>query len=167
MSATLQLRLTGGAANSDPDASLGGIMSSSQVSGTALNNIFDDVEPGEAETGETEYRMLDIYNAGDETATGVEAYIDPQTSSDDTSLEIGEDDTNNPHAAAADLETLANEEAAPESPAITFGTHGSGAKLALPDIPAGQACRIALKRIVSAAADNTSNDQASVKVVFA
>lgn len=167
MAATLELRLTGGAANSDVDASLGGIMSSNQLSATAMNNIFDDVQPDEATSGETEYRMIDIYNSGDAAAVSVEVYIDPQTSSADTSLEIGEDDTNNPHASGASLETLANEGVAPASPVITFGVHGSGAKLALPDIPAGQACRLALKRIVSAAAGNTASDQATLKVVYA
>jgi hypothetical protein len=167
MAAELQFRLTGGSANSDPDASLGGVMSANQLSATALNNLFDNVSPDEATPGDTEYRMLDIFNSGDEAATSVEIFIDPQTSSADTSLEVGEDDTNNPHAAAADLETIANESTPPASPVITFGEHGDAAKLVLPDIPVGQACRVTLKRIVGAAAVNTSNDQASLKVVFA
>ncbi|NOX34129.1 MAG: hypothetical protein GXP56_10410 [Deltaproteobacteria bacterium] len=167
MPATLQLRLTGGSVNSDPSASLGGVMSANQLSATPLNNLFDNVSPDEAAAGDTEYRMVDVYNSGDAPATSVEIYIDPQTSSTDTSLEMGEDGVNNPHTAAANLETLADEETAPASPVITFGEHGPAAKLALPDIPAGEACRIALKRIVGAAAVNTSSDQATLKVVFA
>ena len=167
MAATIVLRLTGGAVNTDPDASLGGIMSSEGVSATALNNIFDDVDPTEAETGDTEYRFIDIYNSGDAAATSVEIYISSQTSSADTSLELGQDATNNPHVSGADLETLTNESTAPASPVIVFGEHPVGSKLSLSDIPAGQAARICLKRIVSAAATNTSNDTATLAVVFA
>ena len=167
MSATIELRLTGGSTNTDPDASLGGVMSSEVVSVTALNNIFDNIDPTEAGTGDTEYRFIDVYNSGDEAATSVEIYISSQTSSTDTSLELGQDATNNPHTSVADLETLSNESTAPASPVITFGEHPVGDKLVLSDIPAGQASRICLKRIVSALATNTSNDTATIAVVFA
>jgi hypothetical protein len=167
MPATLVFRLTGGAGNSDPNSSLGGVMSSTSLSETALNNLFDNVTPDEASSGETEYRMIDVYNSGDATATSVELYIDPNTSSSDTSLEIGQDATNNPHTSAADLETLSNEGTAPASPVIAFSTHGTGSELSLPDIPAGQAARIGVKRIVGAGAVNTSSDTATLKVQYA
>jgi hypothetical protein len=167
MAATLVFRLTGGASNSDPDASLGGVMSSTEISGTALNNLFDDVSPDEATSGSTEYRMIDIYNSGDAEATSVELYTDPNTSSTDTSLELGHDATNNPHTAGADLETLANETTVPASPVIAFAVHDSGSKLTIPNIPSGQAARVSVKRIVSAGATNTSSDSATLKVQFA
>lgn len=167
MAATLVFRLTGGASNSDPDASLGGVMSSTEISGTALNNLFDDVTPVQATSGITEYRMIDIYNSGDAEATSVELYTDPNTSSTDTSLELGHDATNNPHASGADLETLANETTAPASPVIAFAVHDSGSKLTIPNIPSGQAARVSVKRIVSAGATNTSSDSATLKVQFA
>lgn len=167
MAATLQFNITGGASNTDVDASLGGVMSITQMSATALNNIFDDVDPDEATSGDTEYRMIDIYNAGDAAATSVEVYISSQTSSADTELQLGQDATNNPHTSGASLETLSNESTAPASPVITFGTHGDGAKLSLSDIPAGQAARICLKRIVSSSAENTSEDTATISIVYA
>ncbi len=52
MAADLIFTLTGGASNSDPDASLGGVGSSQELSGTPLNNLFDNVEPDEATSGE-------------------------------------------------------------------------------------------------------------------
>jgi len=70
MAAVLELRLTGGADNDDPDASLGGVASSEEVSGTPLNNLFDDITPAEAEAGCTEYRAISIYNSGDASAVG-------------------------------------------------------------------------------------------------
>ena len=47
MAAVLEYFLTGGAANADPDASLGGDTSSVNVNSTALNNLFDNVLPPE------------------------------------------------------------------------------------------------------------------------
>lgn len=77
MPAQIQLRLTGGAANADPDASLGGVMSSEQLSATALNNLFDNVSPGESEDGDTEYRAIDLYNVGDATACSIQIFTGP------------------------------------------------------------------------------------------
>ena len=46
-------RLSGGAANTNPLASLGGIMSTSTAAGS---NIFDDVTGDEGAAGDVEYR---------------------------------------------------------------------------------------------------------------
>lgn len=239
MAASLQLRLTGGAANSDPAASLGGVMSANQVhlpdtidaspavdkgngrvgipitghlyaadktiiiSGTTnydgsrkiesqtanevvivatyaaetfdgtetteitLNNLFDNVDPGEASAGDTEYRAIDVYNAGDAAATSVSVHMSTETSSPDTALDLGHDATNDPHTSAWAGETIADEDTAPASPVITFGHHLSANKLSLPDIPVGHACRVWLKRVVSAAAGNTSNDQGTFRAEYA
>ena len=167
MPASLQFRLTGGASNSDPDASLGGVMSSNQISATAMNNLFDNVDPEEASAGDTEYRAIDVYNGGDEAATNVTVHMGTETSSSDTQLDMGHDVTNNPHASGWNGETIADEDTAPASPVITFGHHVSANKLSLPDIPAGQACRVWLKRVVSASATNTSNDQGTLRAEYA
>jgi len=47
--------LTGGAGNSDPNASPGGEMSANQISGTPMNNLFDNVTADEAAAGDVEY----------------------------------------------------------------------------------------------------------------
>jgi len=60
MAATLEFRLTGGSSNSDPDQSLGGVTSSNEISSTAMNNLFDNVTPTEASSGDVEYRAIDI-----------------------------------------------------------------------------------------------------------
>ena len=167
MAADLELRLTGGAANSDPDASLGGVMSANEVSATAMNNLFDNVDPDEASAGDTEYRAIDVYNAGDAAATSVTVHMSTETSSTDTALDLGHDATNNPHTSAWDGETIADEDTAPASPVITFGHHLTGNKLSLPDIPVGEACRVWLKRIVDSSAVNTSNDQGTFRAEYA
>ena len=52
-------RLSGGAANSDPAASLGGAKSSTAW----VSGIFDDVSSAEASAGDIEYRCLYVKNA--------------------------------------------------------------------------------------------------------
>jgi hypothetical protein len=59
VSGDIVYRLSGGAGNSSPDASLGGAKSST-VMGT---NIFDNVSSGEAAAGDVEYRAAVIANA--------------------------------------------------------------------------------------------------------
>jgi hypothetical protein len=167
MASVLEFRLTGGASNSDPDASLGGVMSSNELSGTALNNLFDNVDPDEASAGDTEYRAIDIYNSGDATATSVEMYMSTETSSSDTQLDMGHDATNDPHISSWDGETIANESTAPASPAISFAHRTTGSRLSLPNIPASQACRVFVKRVVSASAGNTSEDLGTIRVDYA
>lgn len=167
MAAVLEWRLTGGASNSDPNASLGGVMSANQLSGTAMNNLFDDVQADEAVSGDTEYRAVDLYNSGDAGAVSVSVWIHSQTSSPDTSVEIGHDATNNPHNAAASLETIANEGVAPTSPVISFSAPTPGSPIALPNIPAGQAVRLWIKRIVNAAAGNQANDTMTLRAQYA
>lgn len=161
MAATLVLRLTGGASNSDPNASLGGVRSSNAISATAMNNLFDNVSPDEASAGDTEYRALDLYNSGDATATNVVMFFDPNSSSADTALTVATE------ASPIDSTTsIADESTAPAgSPTYTAPT--SGAKKSLPDIAAGSACRLWLKRVVTAAAGNTSNDAATMKWEYA
>ena len=55
MAVDLEYRLSGGAANSDPILSIGGAMSSVEVTGSTL---FDTVSSAEAAAGDTEYRCV-------------------------------------------------------------------------------------------------------------
>ena len=160
MAAILNLYLTGGATNSDPNASLGGTRSSTQVSSTALNNIFDNVQPDEATNGDTEYRAIAIVNDGDATATSVALYMSNETSSADTQLDFGSEGVD-----PASPITIADESTAPTG--ITFGHYNSSNKLSLPDIPAGSECRIWIKRTVAAGAINTGNDQGTIAIDYA
>jgi len=160
MPATLQYNLTGGAANADPNLSLGGAHSSQQVSVTVLNNVFDDVSVAEALAGDTEYRAIDITNVGDAAAVAVEVYASVETSSVDTQLDMG--------AVAAPIdsvESVANESSAPAT--VVFAHRLTGSRLALPDIPAGSYCRVWLRRVVGVAAGNTANDQGTIAVDYA
>lgn len=156
MAATLQLFLTGGAENSDPNASLGGVKSGTQVSGTPLNNLFDDVQPSEAVSGDTEYRAVDIYNAGDANAVVVKVYIDPDTPSPKTELDLGLDST---------TQSVINEGTAPTD--VSFAHYTPASKLSVGDIAPGAAQRLWLKRTVQAGAANLANDGTTIKMEYA
>jgi len=158
MAAILEFRYTGGATNSDPNLSLGGTSSSVQLSTTALNNLFDDVSPAEASAGDVEYRAIDIYNSGTATATVVSVYVDPETTSLDTQLDLG------PDALGSTL-SITDESTAPTN--ITFAHYNAVNKLSVVDIPAGSYFRIWVKRIVNAGAANLANDQATLNVEYA
>lgn len=159
MAASLEFRLTGGAANSDPDASLGGDMSSTEISGTALNNLFDDVDETEASAGDIEYRAIDIYNSGDANAEDVTLWIDDETDSGDTQIDVGLD---------AGTQSIANEDTAPSSPTITFSHPTSeGSPLSIGMIANGSAQRVWVRRTVGSSAGNHANDLCGITVRFA
>lgn len=167
MASVLQLRLVGGASNSTPEDSLGGIMSSNQVSATAMNNLFDNITADQASAGHVDYRAVDLYNAGDATAESVVFFIDSETTSEDTALDIGHDATNNPHVAVWDGETIVNETTAPSAPVITFNHTLTGNKLSIPDIPVGEAARIWIRRTCVAGAENIAGDSARFACQYA
>lgn len=158
MAAELVIYLTGGAANADPDASLGGVESSEELSGTPLNNLFDDITPAEAEAGCTEYRALSIHNDGDATAVGIELWFESQTTSADTAVTVGVD---------SGVQTVANETTAPSAPVIDFTAPTSGAPLSLSDILADGATRIWIKRVCDALATNHNNDEFELAIRYA
>ena len=158
MAAVLEWRLTGGAANTDPDASLGGVSSSEQVSGTAMNNLFDNVSVAEASAGDIEYRALSLYNSGDATAENVELYISTETPSTDTILAIALD---------AGTQSVADESTAPSSPTLSFSHPLTGARLSISNIAASGAQRVWIRRTVSASAGNYANDLATITVEYA
>lgn len=160
MAATLAFQLSGGAANSDPNLSLGGTHSSVALSGTALNNLFDDVSAAEASAGDTEYRAVDITNTGDATSAVTKIFMDPDTSSTSTQLDMGIE-----ASPLGSTLSIANESTAPAG--VAFANYTTGSKLTLPDIAAAAYCRVWVRRVVSAAAPNTSNDTGTLKVEYA
>jgi hypothetical protein len=158
MASAIQFRLTGGAANADPNASLGGTRSSVQVSAIVLNNLFADVTPAQAAAGATHYRAIDLFNSGDAQAGVVKAYTDPNTTSTDTTIELGGD------ALESSL-SIANETTAPVG--ISFQDYTTSSRLSCPNIPVGQGFRLWVKRIVSPGALNMLSDEATIVVEFA
>lgn len=107
--------LSGGAANEDPNASLGGAKSSVAV-GETLNDLFDDVSGAETAAGDTEYRCIYYMNETAGTLKNVHVYVPTQPTGSD-SFKVGKDLA----GASATADTIADEDTAPD-PAVTFAT---------------------------------------------
>lgn len=148
-------RLSGGASESDPDNSLGGVKSSVELSPTvAEENLFNNVDGAEASAGSTKYRGLYYHNGhASLTLQSTVIWFSTQTPSSDTSVEMalaGE-------GLNATMETIANENTAPVGESFTApATKGAG--LSMGNVPFSQHFGFWLKRIVSAAASAFDND---------
>lgn len=146
-------RLSGGAANSVGNASLGGAKSSSTMSST-VDQLFDAVSAAEALAGTVEYRCIYLHNAnGTDTMTNARVWVSANTPLAGTTLDIGVGTA----AVNGTEQTIANETTAPTS--VTFSAPSTaGTGLALGTIPAGQHKAIWLRRTVTAGSGSSAND---------
>ena len=159
-STDLKFHLSGGAANSDPNAALGGAISTTQIVDATVANLFDNVSSAESAAGDTEYRCFYVKNThATLTLQAAKVYIQTNTPSADTSAEIGLGTS----AVNGTEQSVANESTAPSG--VTFSTAaGSGNALSIGNIPAGQHKAIWLKRIVNAAAAAYNSDSVIIRV---
>lgn len=153
ITADFLLRLSGGAANSNANAALGGAKSSVAVA-TTVDGLFDAVSAAEAAAGRVEYRCIYLHNANaSDLMTAARVWINANTPLAGTDLAIGVGSA----AVNATEQTVANETTAPTS--VTFSSPSTaGTGLALGDIPAGQHKAIWLRRTVTAGAGASAND---------
>jgi hypothetical protein len=152
--------LSGGASNSDPNAALGGAISSTQFVDATLNNLFDNVSGAESSAGDTEYRCIYVKNThATLTLQSAKVYINTNTPSADSAAEIGLGSS----AVNGTEQTVANESTAPSS--VTFSSAaGSGNALSIGNIPAGQHKAIWCKRIISAGGVAYNSDSFIMRV---
>src|SRR5574339_155972 len=141
------LRLSGGASNSDPNACLGGVMSTTTaIVDNTLHNLFDKVLGSEATAGDTEYRGFYILNNhGTLTLESAKIWIDSETSHTNENVRIalaGE-------GVNQTMETIANENTAPAGESFVDAAN-EGAALSLGNIAAGQRYGVWLERISTA-----------------
>lgn len=152
----LKFYLSGGGSNTDPDASLGGAISSSQVG----SNLFDDIGTAEAAAGESEYRAYFVKNTNaTDTAFATKVWIASNTSASSTALQIALAD----EGVAATIETVANEGTAPTGPTFDDAEDEANA-LTIGDLAPGEAHGIWVKRTVSATTVAFANDTATLRV---
>ena len=145
-SSDIVYRLSGGAANADPNASLGGAKSSVAVG----SNLFDDVSSAEAAAGDVEYRCFYIHNGhGSLSYLSAKIWIEVNTPSASTDVAIGLGTA----GLNATEQTVANENTAPTSVTFTSPTNFAGG-LSLGTIPAGQHFSVWVRRTVTAAASS-------------
>ena len=143
ISTDIKYRLSGGASNSDPSLSLGGVKSS-----TAASNYFDDVSSAEASAGDTEYRCVYVHNNhGSLTLIGAKVWIQANTPSGNTDVAIGLGTS----AVNGTEQTVADESTAPSGVSFSQPTTFAGG-LSIGDIPTGQHKAVWVRRVVNAAA---------------
>jgi hypothetical protein len=123
-------RLSGGASNTDPDAALGGAMSTvggGVITTDVLNNLWDNVSGAEASAGDIEYRGIYVENAhGSLTLQNAAIWISADTTSADDEVDIALAD----EGAGVAMETIADESTAPTGPSFTHPTtFGTGLSL--------------------------------------
>lgn len=142
-STDIKYRLSGGATNTDPSASLGGVISSTDAA-----NYFDAVSSAEAAAGSIEYRCIYVYNNHPTlTMLGTKVFIQTQTPSTDTDVAIGLGTA----AIGAAEQTVATEATAPTG--VTFSAPSTlAAGLLVGDVPPSSFKSIWVRRNVNTGA---------------
>lgn len=161
ISTDILYKLSGGAANSDPNASLGGVISSTSVNlSTTLHNLFDQVSSSESSAGDTEYRCLYVLNNhGTLTLQSAKVWIETNTPSTDTSAEIALGTS----TVGGTEQTVSDESTAPTGVSWSSAAGESNA-LTIGDIAAGSHKAIWVKRVVSSSASAYNNDGVTIRV---
>ena len=155
--ANLNWYLSGGAANSSAAASLGGAISSTEVTADAL---FDDVSGDEASAGHTDYRCIYIRNEDADTLSNAKLWIQSNTASADTAITVGLDLA----GVSATADTIADENTAPD-PAVTFVTAVDKANgLSVGNLAQNAYYGIWLKRVVNSSAAAVTGDTFTLKI---
>ena len=150
---------------SNPSLGYAGSTTLGAVSST-VNSLFDSVQPAEASSGSTEYRMIAIKNASvSDTMVGLKLYMSAETTSASTTLEFAlkgiNYDAPNTWPAA-----LASETTAPEG--VTFSAaSGLGNAILIGDLQPGKYALFYVKRIVSPGAAQLSADSGSFTITNA
>lgn len=138
----IQYRLSGGATNSNPNAALGGIKSSTAWT----TKLFDDVSSAEATAGSVEYRCFYVHNANAAlTLIAPKVWIQANTPSATTTVAIGLGSS----VQGGTEQTVANETTAPSS--VTFSEPTNFATgIVLGDIPAAGSRAVWIRRTINA-----------------
>ena len=157
--AELKMYLTGGAGNSNPNLSLGGVISSTEVTDNTANNLWDDVSGDEALAGDVEYRCICVKNTNSSlTLTSSKFWILSNTTGGD-SIKVGLDLA----GLNATPDTVGDENTAP-SPAVTFVTAVDKANgLNTGNVPNGQYYGIWIERTVGSSTGVFDNSTYQLK----
>lgn len=152
--------LSGGSGNTDPNASLGGVISTTAITPASLHNLFDAVNGSEASAGDTEYRCLYVKNThATLSLLSAVAWLSANTPSTDDTIDIGLGTS----AVGGTEQTVANESTAPTG--VTFSAPSSfGAGLSIGDIANGSWKAIWVRRTVNASAAAYNSDSATLSV---
>lgn len=144
-------------AQANPNASLGGFMSSTQITDATLHNLFDVITGDENAAGDTEYRCIFVHNNhGSLTLQNAVVWMSAEVAGG-ANAAISLDTTGNVAANSASTmaKTVANEDTAPASQTFTSPT-SKATGLSIGNLGPGQVRAIWIRRTAtnSAALDN-------------
>ncbi len=152
--------LSGGSGNTDPNASLGGARSTTEVTDNVDNNLFDDVSGAEHTAGRVEYRCIYVRNShGSLQLDSAVVWIQSDTSGADSDLSIAVGTA----AVNGTEQTIANETTAPTGVTWSDAAVSRATGLALGNLPAGQHKAVWIRRTISAGATPQAADTGSVQ----
>ena len=127
--------LSGGAANANPNAALGGAISATEIVDNTINNLFAAAPGSESAAGSVKYRAFFIKNThATLTYQGAVIYISSNTPSSDTTVKIALADE---AVGTGTIETIANEDAAPVGPVFSLA-NGVGNAITIGDVAPGE-----------------------------
>lgn len=146
------VRLSGGASNTDPAASIGGAESSEEYTGsTSAGGLFDDSPHSEYSDGHVDYRCVYVHN-DDSVDCTVTAYVSQQLEAGRAiALAVADE------ASGVTVETIADDTTAPSGPSFSAPT-SAGTGLDMGTIDAGEGRGLWLRRTTNSgtAADATN-----------
>lgn len=162
LASDIQTRLSGGSANTDPNASLGGVMSSTAWAGGTLHDLFDLVTGDENAASDVEYRCIYVRNNAAQTLFGAVVWLTAEVAGGAT-LAIGLDPAGVGNGSTTGVATtIANEGVAPTGVAFSApGTKATG--LAIGDLAAGTGRAVWLRR-TAANTGAVDNDGATINI---
>lgn len=145
---------------SDQDVSLGGSITTIEITTSTINNLFDDVSSSESLSGDTEYRCVYLKNANSlSTMLGTKVWIQTNTPNAGSSIEIGLGTS----AVNGVEQVCENESTAPTGVIFSTAIDVSNA-LNVGDIPPAQHKAIWIKRIINANSSAYTNDSAVIRI---
>ena len=157
-SSELLFCLSGGAGNSTPASSLGGVKSTTTITDATLNNLWDDVSAAEASSGDLEYRGIFLMNTNTTlTLSNARAWISATTSAPGDEWAITTDtigiNTANSMSSCTDEST---------APAGTGTWVAFGTTLSIGTMGPTKSIGLWIRRSVSAAATSYASNSASI-----
>jgi len=160
----LKQLLSGGGGNTNPNASLGGVRSTTEVVDNTVENLFDNITGSESSAGDVEYRCYYFKNAhGTITWEDVVAWLESQISGG-ASVQIGLDPAGVGNGTSTGVATtIANESTAPTG--VTFSTPtDKPSGLSVGDVGPGEMFAIWVKRTVAASTPGQASDGYDLRV---
>ena len=160
-SSDIKFRLSGGAANSDVNASLGGAKSSTEITTNIIDNLFDSVSGTESAAGDIEYRCIYFHNGhGSLTAQNSKVYLTSNTTSANDTLDLAAGSA----AINATEQTVADETTAPTGVSWVTNATSYATGVSLGNIPFGQHKAIWIRRTVDAGASAADANAATLEI---